>query len=440
MTIPRILVAGTHSGCGKTTIASGIMAALTARGYAVQPFKVGPDFIDPSHHSAICGRTSRNLDAFMMGEQGVVNTFTSACKGADMAVIEGVMGLYDGLEGTDTASTAHVAKLLGAPVILVVDVGAMSRSASALVKGFKEFDPEVDISGVIFNRIGGEGHRRMIEPSMPARPLGWIPYEKGVYVKSRHLGLNMAVEADGMKQAGEVLEKHCDLDGILGIARQSGELTVPVQPESGTRQDIKIGIAMDDAFCFYYRDNFDRLIEAGAELVFFSPMKERLPSVDAVYLGGGYPELHAEQLESSPCREDIRSAVDDGMPVYAECGGLMYLTEGIETDRVHKMAGVLPGRAVMTKKLQALGYVEAKAVSGPLFNHGTEYLGHEFHFSTVECDCDARFAIQMARGKGIGNGRDGMYEHNAIGTYTHAYFTRELAQSVVDSARKYRKT
>ncbi|CAJ36195.1 cobyrinate a,c-diamide synthase [Methanocella arvoryzae] len=447
MTIPRIIVAGTHSGCGKTTVASGLMAALVARGYTVQPFKVGPDFIDPSHHTAICGRASRNLDAFMMGEQGILDTFNAAseggaaCEGADIAVIEGVMGMYDGLEGTDTASTAHVSKILKAPVLLVVDTGGMSRSAGALVKGFREFDPAVDLAGVILNRVGGESHRRMIEPSLQVRPVGWIPFEKTVNVKSRHLGLNMAHEADTLKKAGEIVEKYCDVDAILQIAGQPRKTAAADGAGiTAARKDVKIGIAMDEAFCFYYRDNFDRLTEAGADLVFFSPARDRLPDVDAVYLGGGYPELHAGKLEASRCRDDLKKAAEDGMPVYAECGGLMYLTESISTaEKEHRMAGILPAKAVMTTRLQALGYVEAKAIAGPLFARGMEYRGHEFHYSRVEHNGDARFAITMARGKGIADGLDGMYEHNAVGTYTHAYFTPEMARALVDSARKYRR-
>jgi cobyrinic acid a,c-diamide synthase len=196
MNIPRIVIAGTHSGCGKTTIATGLMTALSARGLKVQPFKVGPDFIDPTHHTAICGRHSRNLDPFMMGEDGVLATFGRACKGADIAVIEGVMGMFDGLEGTEISSTAHVAKILAAPVALVVDVGGMSRSANAIVKGCTGFDPSVDFAGVIFNRVGSPNHRRMIEASLEVRPLGWVPRSQGVEVKSRHLGLQMAGEVD----------------------------------------------------------------------------------------------------------------------------------------------------------------------------------------------------------------------------------------------------
>ena len=441
MDIPRICIAGTHSGCGKTTIATGLMAALAAEGLKVQPFKVGPDFIDPSHHSAICGRISRNLDAFMMGEDGVMETFAMACHGADIAVVEGVMGLYDGLEGTETASTAHVAKLLSAPVVLTVDVSAMSRSANALVRGFREFDPGVDIAGIIFNRVGSPSHRRMIEASLEAEPLGWMPRKADLAVKSRHLGLNMAREDDRLKGAGETIREHCDLSRIIEIARGAPPLQDDAGPVLPSSDAVSIGVAMDDAFCFYYRDNLDRLAEAGAKLVFFSPMDDRLPEIDALYLGGGYPELHAANLEASACRGQIKKAVDDGMPAYAECGGLMYLTESIATaGSEYRMAEVMPAKAVMTDRMQALGYIKAEFVQGPVFAPGLAYRGHEFHYSRVECGEGARFAIKTASGKGIAGGLDGIYEHNAIGAYTHAYFTRDFARSFIEAANKYRRS
>ncbi|MDD3622085.1 MAG: cobyrinate a,c-diamide synthase, partial [Methanofollis sp.] len=224
--IPAIVIAGTHSGCGKTTLASGIMAALQARGLEVQPFKVGPDFIDPSHHTAICGRPSRNLDPFMMGEDGVARTFLAASVGADIAVIEGVMGMYDGLEGGDLGSTAHVARILGAPVVLVADVGGMSRSAHALVRGYTTYDPAVRFAGVIFNRVGSPRHREMIEEELTVSALGWVPTKKEKAVSSRHLGLAMAGEAS-MAAFGEVCEAHCDLDALVASAT-SAPAAVPV--------------------------------------------------------------------------------------------------------------------------------------------------------------------------------------------------------------------
>ena len=438
--IPRVVVAGTHSGCGKTTIATGLMAALASRGYKVQPFKVGPDFIDPTHHTAICGRPSRNLDPFMMGERGVLETFERASAGADIAVVEGAMGLYDGMEGTEISSAAQVAKLLSAPVLLVVDTRAMSRSACAVVKGFREFDPGVNIGGVIFNRVGGDRHRAMIESSLEGKARGWMPWKSDLKVESRHLGLKMAGEIDIGRNAGTAVEEYCDVDGIVSLAGEAESLPdIPLAyGGKGHGRKVKIGVALDGAFCFYYRDNLDRLAGEGAELVFFSPMEGPMPDVDGLYLGGGYPELYAKELEASPCRSDIKRAVDDGMPVYGECGGLMYLSESIGADdKTYRMAGALPARAEMTGRLEALGYVSTKSVHESLFPAGVGYNGHEFHHSKLLCSGDARFALELSRGKGIEGGKDGVCEHNTIGAYTHAYFTGELAAVLVSSAYKY---
>ncbi len=436
--IPRVVVAGTHSGCGKTTFASGLMAALAARGYTVQPFKVGPDFIDPTHHSAICGRPSRNLDPYMMGEDGVLATFAAACRGADIAVIEGVMGLYDGLEATDEASTAHVAKILDAPVLLTVDVKGMSRSACALIAGYAGFDPRLNLAGTVLNRIGTPRHRDLIEPGLPVPAYGWLPKREDLTVASRHLGLTMAIETQAMSAFGEVVESACDLDGIVALARSAPGLPDGRAPAATPEPTVTIGVARDPAFCFYYQDNLDRLASAGAALVFFSPMNDRLPEVDGIYLGGGYPELHAAALASSRCREDIRHAADNGMPVYAECGGLVYLTERIEGDAAFPMAGVLPAVTEMTGRIQGLGYVEARVTGGPFASgDGYVYRGHEFHYSRIACDPGARFALELTRGKGIEGGRDGLFAQNTLGQYTHAYFTRDSAAAIVHAAERF---
>ncbi|NLM29383.1 MAG: hydrogenobyrinic acid a,c-diamide synthase (glutamine-hydrolyzing) [Methanomicrobiales archaeon] len=439
--IPRFIIAGTHSGCGKTTLASGLMAALTARGFAVQPFKVGPDFIDPTHHSAICGRISRNLDPFMMGEESVRETFLSATAGADIAVVEGAMGLYDGLEGGDTASTAHVAKILDAPVILVVDAGGASRSVHAMVRGYAGFDPAVRVAGVIFNRIGSPRHRAMIEVTKSVPACGWVPRRKDLAVRSRHLGLEMASEDDTMARFGAVVEETCDIAGIVDLARSAPPLPAPPEPPDRPEAHVRIGVANDAAFCFYYADNLDRLARAGAELVSFSPMIDRLPDVDALYIGGGYPELHAEALSASRCREDVQRAVDDGMPVFAECGGLMYLSEDLTTaDGDYPMAGVLPASAVMTDRIQALGYVEARVVGATaVLAPDTSFRGQEYHYSRLEPAPDARFALELLRGRGIDGGRDGLVAQNAVGQYTHAYFTAGFAERLVQAAGTYRR-
>ena len=440
--IPRIVVAGTHSGCGKTTLASGLMAALTARGLAVQPFKVGPDFIDPTHHTAICDRASRNLDPFMMGETGVRETFFRASAGADIAVIEGVMGLYDGVDGTDAASTAHVAKILDAPVLLVVDAKGASRSVHATVRGYAGFDPEVRVAGVVFNRVGSPRHRALIEATQSLPAYGWVPRQDDLVVTSRHLGLAMAAETGAMAGFGPVMEASCDLAGILDLARTAPPRPAPVNIPDRPEAEARVGVANDAAFCFYYQDNLDRLARAGAHLVFFSPMTDRLPEVDAIYLGGGYPELHAAALASSRCREDIRRAVDDGVPVYAECGGLAYLTEQLVTgDGEYAMVGVLPATAAMTNRIQGLGYVEARVIGGaPVLAPGSTVRGHEFHYSRLDCAPDARFALELLRGRGIAGGRDGLTVQNAIGQYTHAYFPVGFAETLVRAAGAYRRS
>ncbi|MDD4137014.1 MAG: cobyrinate a,c-diamide synthase [Methanoregula sp.] len=441
VTIPRVVIAGTHSGCGKTTIASGLMAALNERGLSVQPFKTGPDFIDPSHHSITCGRISRNLDPFMMGDPGVLRTFTSASGDADIAVIEGAMGLFDGIDGTDLASTAHVARILRAPVILVVDAYAASRSVHAVVRGFQNFDPHIRIAGIIYNRIATVKHREMIanEEFVPA--LGWIPRQQRPGVGSRHLGLVMAHESDAMRSYGPVIRESCDLNAILDVAGNAPLLTVPpaIKTPVADRKAV-IGVAHDDAFCFYYQDNLDRLARAGAEIRFFSPLQDTLPEVDALYLGGGYPELHARELGDSRCRHAIHDMADKGMPIYGECGGLMYLCGSVSTDREYRMAGVLPASVEMTKTIAALGYVKGSFQGRPGLWTGTVSVrGHEFHYSKVACDPDARFAIRLSPGKGIQNGKDGLTVQNTIGAYTHAYFSDTFCRRFVAAAEEFRR-
>jgi cobyrinic acid a,c-diamide synthase len=437
------MIAGTHSGCGKTTIASGIMAALTARGKKVQPFKVGPDFIDPSHHTRICRRPSRNLDPFMMGEEGCIDTFTRATDGADIAVIEGVMGMYDGIDGTDFSSTAHVARLLNIPVILVVDVKGMSRSVLALINGYTDFDTTISFAGVILNRVGSQRHRRMIESSLSVPALGWIPKREDIAIDSRHLGLKMAYETESMEKTGRVIEEFCDLDAIIASSDNCPVVT-PHQKvmQTGKRKQIRatIGVALDDAFCFYYQDNLDRLRASGAEIVFFSPLVDQLPDVDALYFGGGYPELHLPALEASPCTSDLRPAVDAGMPVYGECGGLLYLTREIRSDRTYRLCGVLPADSEMTSQVQALGYVKGQSIGDRSFFPPLQSIsGHEFHYSRVLPDHDATFAFRLTRGKGIDSGKDGLASVNALGMYTHAYFSDAVAEQFIDAAYRFSK-
>ena len=411
--IPAIIIAGTHSGCGKTTISGALMSVLVNRGLTVQPFKVGPDFIDPTHHTVICGRYSRNLDPYMMGEAGVRDTFARACRGADIAVIEGVMGLFDGLEGEDTGSTAHVAKILGCPVVLVVDAKGASRSVNAQVLGFTSFDPDVNVGGVIFNRVGSTRHGEMIAVSLVSPAFGYIPWEREKCVESRHLGLQMAHETSPISEFRDVLEENCDIDAIIGIAKSNISVCCGETDGADQRHPVRIGVAYDAAFNFYYADNFDTLRKQGAELVFFSPLTDHLPDVDALYFGGGYPELHCTELEQSPCRNEVKKAADSGMPLYAECGGLTYLTESIEIDGTRtKMCGVIPAETVKMGRFQALGYVDAVSTAADcLFPRGTVYRGHEFHYTKVHVASDVKFALELKRGRGI---EDGIWQRNRV--------------------------
>jgi len=434
-----VLIAGTHSGVGKTTVAMGIMAALTKRNLKVQPYKVGPDYIDPTHHTAICGVSSRNLDTFMMGVDGVRRTVDNSYKDADVSVIEGVMGLYDGMDSTEIASSAHVAKSLGIPVILVVNVHGMSRSAGAIVKGFTEFDKDVEIAGVILNRVGSPRHAKLIKDVLQDIPvLGTVPRNNDVKVPSRHLGLHMASEQDyDVDMLASFIEENVDIDKILSLAREPTKPEVEDERCVGNMSEVSIGVARDSAFCFYYEEMFDMFRKCGANIEFFSPLDGELPEVDGLYFGGGYPELHIAELERSSTTKKLKDLSADGMPIYGECGGLQYLCSSYEIeDVVYKMADLFPAETVQTKRLQALGYTEGiakgKFIKGPV-------RGHEFHYSLTECDSDSRLAYEMSRGKGIMNGKDGITEHNSLASYMHAHPGSFPVDSFVEQCRQYKK-
>lgn len=441
ISIPRIIIAGIHSDCGKTTVSRGLMAALVKRGLVVQPFKVGPDFIDPSHHTQICGRVSRNLDPIMMGEQALMATFISASKGADIAVIEGVMGMFDGMDGSSEGSTAHVARLLKAPVILVIPVKGMSGSVHAIAEGFSRHDPEVTISGMILNMVGSSRHKTILQARNSVDQVGHIPVMKDLEIGSRHLGLVMGEEIHASTALANILEEHADVPRLITIARSAPPLSdtslnTHIEPEK-----VRIAVARDPAFCFYYQDNLERLVRHGADLTFFSPMVDNLPSTDMIYLGGGYPELHASVLESGPARDQIRSAAQDGVPIYAECGGLMYLGKGLNSDTEFvRWAGILPVEASMEKRFQALGYTTGYSVGGPsVAPVGTKIRGHEFHYSKLDPDRDAKYAINLSRGTGISDGHDGIFIENCMGSYTHAYFSDNMTKALITAAMEYKK-
>ncbi len=463
-TMPAILIAGTHSGVGKTTVAMALMAAF-ARRCAVAPFKVGPDYIDPSHHTAICGRASRNLDTFMMGEERVRETFARAAAGADICVIEGAMGLYDGMGSSDVASAAHVARVLGLPVILVVDVKGVSRSAAAIVKGYCDFDERINVAGVILNKVGSPRHgdmvRTAIQQELPVPVVGEIPKSSRIELPSRHLGLYMAHEGyrkDYVTELESLAEDHLDMTAIRDIAQQTrdtgyaaadggsgvggvgfGDYDGDGNGDDGgsTRHDITIGVARDPAFCFYYRDLIDSL-KRDANLVFWSPLADDLPEADGFYFGGGYPELYVGELSArSKTRKEIRDAAADGVPIYGECGGMIYLCESlIDLDgNAYPMVGVLPAETAMTNRLQALGYTDATVSGNPVVPRG-RIRGHEFQYSETNCAPDARFAYRMNRGKGISGGMDGLLEYATLGSYMHAPPSFDVSR-FIESCRRH---
>jgi cobyrinic acid a,c-diamide synthase len=419
------------------------MAAFARRGLVVQPFKVGPDFIDPSHHTRICGRVSRNLDPVMMGEDEILRTFVNACTGADIAIIEGVMGMYDGIDGTTFGSSAHVARLLKTPVILVISVKGMSGSVHAIAEGFKNHEPGSQLQGVILNRVGSPRHRLLLRKGESVTQLGYIPVSDELVISSRHLGLHMAEEAPVSPDIVQIIEENCDIPALLSLSTHALPLPRSAADRNQDSVGIRVAVGFDSAFCFYYQENLDRLIRAGAEIVFFSPIADPLPDADLLYLGGGYPELFAKELETGSAKNAIRKAGDDGMPVYAECGGLMYLGRGLAPGAVSQPAAwvdLLPCDAEMKQRFQALGYTRGIFSSGPsIASPGTEIRGHEFHYSSLNPDSDARYAITLTRGIGIAGGKDGIFVHNSMGSYTHAYFSEKNISDLVKAADIYRR-
>jgi cobyrinic acid a,c-diamide synthase len=430
--LPRVTIAGERSGVGKTTITIGLLLALAERGLDPQPFKAGPDFLDPMHHSLLLSRSSRNLDTWMFPE-AVEELFALAAQGSGISVIEGVMGLYDGVDGrSETGSTAHLSKMLRSPVILVVDAYGLSRSAGAVTLGFDRYDPDVEISGVIFNGVAGEKHLRMLEDSLVGvRSLGGIPREASISLESRHLGLILAEERpdrDRYNLIRALVKDHLDIDALVDIARSAPP--IDVEPLIATEQEwegkVRIGIAMDRAFNFYYQDNLDMLRLNGADLVFFSPLRDDMPDVDGLYFGGGYPELWGDQLESNTeLRERIKVLSGDGMPIYAECGGMMYLCrEMIDVSGERKgMTGIFDAKVRMTEGLEALGYVEVEVIRDtPISPTGGHTRGHVFHYSRIVESSETEYAYRLSGDRGIEHGYDGFIADNTLSSYTHLHF------------------
>jgi len=455
--IKGFVIAGTHSGCGKTSISLGLMAALSRKNLRVQPFKCGPDFIDPGHHALACARDgqpvpSHNLDGWMLDQATNLDIFNRYGNECDVAVIEGVMGLFDGISGTeDHGSTGQMAKTLGLPVILVVDVRSMARSAAALVSGYANFDPDVNIAGVIFNRVGSQSHADLLREAMTLLPsipvLGCLGRDESIATPSRHLGLvTPDMEGPDMscyQRLADWVETGLDPEALLA-ALPDTEVVPPFEPVPQL-PSVTIGIARDNAFCFYYEENLRLLREAGARIVEFSPVNDqRLPEhLDGLYLGGGYPELYAFELgQNNKLRREIKDFCESGKPVYAECGGFMYLMNDIITSRGrYAMAGAFPIRAEMGQRFRALGYREVTTQAQTVLGEaGTVARGHEFHYSAIQDDPGLQELLSvysMVGRKGVIEGPEGFQIGNTLGSYVHLHFGShpDIAKGLVKACK-----
>jgi cobyrinic acid a,c-diamide synthase len=453
MNFPRLVIAGTQSGVGKTTVTLAILAALKARGRQVQPFKAGPDFIDPGHHSAATGRPSRNLDGWMLGEAVNRDIFTRAAADADISIIEGMMGLFDGSSPVnEIGSTAELAKQLDAPVLLVIDGSAMARSAAAMVSGYAKFDPALRVAGVLFNRVSSEGHYKLLKEAVEQETdvvaVGYLRPDQAVTISDRHLGLVTAMEQGTGELYGRLAKaaaETVDLDRVEALARSCRELTAAApQPVRGNQgHKVRIGVAQDLVFCFYYPDNLELLEAEGAELVKFSPLNDQvLPDVDMLYLGGGYPELHGEWLAGNvTMRTAIRQFAERGGTIYAECGGMMYLTQAIRdfAGTSHEMVGLFPAEAVMRKPGLTLGYRTVELSQGCILGEaGITARGHEFHYSALVPRGPLNYACVLRDAGGLSKGQDGLAVGNVVALYTHLHFASQtqIAKSLLSSGRR----
>ena len=448
ITRPRVVIAGTNSGVGKTTIVTGLLAYFHSQGYQVQPFKVGPDYIDPGFHAKAAGRDSYNLDTWMTPADRLVPTFSSLSDGADISIIEGVMGLYDG-GANGVSSTADIAKKLKAPVILVLDCKSVGYSIAATALGFREYDKDVHIAGVILNRLGSDRHEAMVREVMEKihmPVIGAFHRDDDLKTPERHLGLTPVTEIETQQlisHMGEAAGKWVDTDALLAIAKDAPALDVPEETNLGEKRNVRIGVARDEAFSFYYPASLEALERRGATLVDFSPLKDQeIPDVDGLIFGGGFPEMFLHELENNTSmKASIQKAAADGMPIYAECGGLMYLCEKIQgfDGETYDMVGLVPGTCVMQKKLQRVGYVTGTALRDSIIaKKGDTLKGHEFHFSTLECGDDFPWAYTLQGTRQKTGHIEGYAKDNVLASYLHLsfdgnprgadYFMREIAE------------
>ncbi len=433
--LPRLVVAGTHSGVGKTSTVLGLIAALRRQGLAVAPFKAGPDFVDPAFHAQVAGRPSRNLDAWLLPSAELRRVLVHGAAGADLALIEGMMGLYDGRSATtDEGSTAAVAKLLGTPVLLIVDVAAVARTAAATVLGFQRFDPNVRLVGVVANNVGSTGHLDLVRAAIAQATglpvVGSLPREEAVALAERHLGLVLPGELPGLgavlDRLADLVTERFDLAAICDLAAATGPLP-PASPalSSAPGQSVRIAVARDEAFAFYYPENLEILGELGAEVVPFSPLRDPdlPPGTAGVYVGGGYPELHAAALATNHVLlAALRRAAAAGMPIYAECGGLMYLTRGLRgSEGQHRWVGLVPRWTAMDGEHPQIAYVAGTlAADSALGPAGTPLRGHVFHRSALDQPLPAEVAaFRLTEPAAVA---EGFARGNLVASYIHLHF------------------
>jgi cobyrinic acid a,c-diamide synthase len=436
--MPRLLISAAHKSSGKTTVSIGLCAALNARALKVQPFKKGPDYIDPMWLGAASGRACRNLDFYLMGRDEIVSTFVRESSGADISLIEGNKGLYDGLDLDGSNSNAALASLLQAPVVLVINARGMTRGIAPLILGYQAFDPNIRIAGVILNNMGGARHesklRAVIEHYTDVPVIGAVHHDPRLEITERHLGLmpsnETAAAAARVREIGDLVGAQVDLDRLLALAATAPALPAapePVVVGAVSQPAVRIAWAKDQAFGFYYADDLAALRAAGAELVPLDTLRDpHLPEVDGLFIGGGFPELFMNELEANATlREEIRGAIENGMPTYAECGGLMYLARSLTWHgQTSRMAGVIPGDVLMHQKPVGRGYIrlqETGANPWPGQPAENEVRGHEFHYSSLE-NLDAsglKFAYEVKRGHGIDGHHDGIVYKNLLASYAH---------------------
>lgn len=452
MDIPRIVIAGTNSKVGKTMISIGLMRALVNRGYVVQPYKIGPDFIDPGFHHIATGRYSRNLDSFMLDKYSLIETFQKNFRNADIAIIEGKTGLYDSADAiSEKGSTAEVCKILKAPVLLVANAERINRTIAAILLGYKLFDPEVDIKGVILNRVGNRRHAEKVknatEKLAKLKVYGIIPREK-IDMPYRHLGLIPAYEREVdelLDKLANLIERYVNIDEIVDTAYKAPPIEYyEIEREEKHKPMIKIGVIRDRVFSFYYQDNIDELSNY-AEIVYIDSLKDKkLPKIDALYIGGGFPEVFAEELEkNSKLRNEIYEFCEENGVVYAECGGLMYLGKSIVINgEEYEMVGFLPIKTEMHNRFQAQGYCIYKTEKSCIIARKNEtVVGHEFHYSKVIPLKELDFVFKVKRGYGVNGEHDGITKKNVLANYIHVHFlsNKNVVKRFVNYVKKFKK-